>query len=67
MELGVGENMLGVLKWLNEDFVVRFEGRVMLVWLGLGLSVIVLFDLEVFGLVIVVNGDFKVFIKELLC
>jgi NAD-dependent SIR2 family protein deacetylase len=66
LELGVGENTPGVLKWPNEDLVARSEGRVTLVRLGLGPSAIVPSDLEASGSAIAVNGDLKVSIKELL-
>ncbi|KAF3045459.1 hypothetical protein E8E12_005792 [Didymella heteroderae] len=59
LELGVGMNTPGVLRWPNEDLVRKGNGRVKLVRLGLGSSVMVPDDLKEEGLAISVEGDIK--------
>lgn len=66
LELGVGMNTPGVLRWPNEDMVRKGEGRVKLVRVGLGLSAIVPEDLEEEGLGISVEGDIKLSIPWML-
>lgn len=66
LELGVGMNTPGVLRWPNEDMVRKGDGRVKLVRLGLGLSAMVPDDLEEDGLAISVEGDIKLAIPWML-
>jgi O-acetyl-ADP-ribose deacetylase (regulator of RNase III)/NAD-dependent SIR2 family protein deacetylase len=60
LELGVGMNTPGVLRWPNEDLVRKGGGRVKLVRMGLGPSAAVPADLEEGGLAVSVEGDLKV-------
>ncbi|OSS44517.1 hypothetical protein B5807_10829 [Epicoccum nigrum] len=59
LELGVGMNTPGVLRWPNEDLVRKGGGRVKLVRMGLGPSAAVPADLEAGGLAVSVEGDLK--------
>ncbi|CAO2657479.1 Nn.00g036050.m01.CDS01 [Neocucurbitaria sp. VM-36] len=59
LELGVGMNTPGVLRWPNEDLVRQSGGRVRLIRVGMGPSAAVPTDLEKDGLAISVEGDIK--------
>lgn len=60
LELGVGMNTPGVLRWPNEELVREGGGRVKLIRMGLGPSAAVPEDLEEGGLAVSVEGDLKV-------
>ncbi|KAH7402543.1 hypothetical protein BKA66DRAFT_404079 [Pyrenochaeta sp. MPI-SDFR-AT-0127] len=66
LELGVGMNTPGVLRWPNEDLVRKGGGRVKLIRVGLGPSVMVPADLEEKGLAISIEGDIKLALSRLL-
>ncbi|KAF2997383.1 hypothetical protein E8E13_004722 [Curvularia kusanoi] len=59
LELGVGMNTPGVLRWPNEDLVREGAGRVKLVRVGLGPSAAVPGDLQAKGVAVSVEGDLK--------
>ncbi|KAJ4984297.1 Appr-1-p processing enzyme family protein [Stagonosporopsis vannaccii] len=66
LELGVGMNTPGVLRWPNEDLVRRGTGKVKLVRVGLGPSAAVPADLEEDGVAISVEGDIKLAVPRML-
>ncbi|KAL0944908.1 appr-1-p processing enzyme family protein [Colletotrichum truncatum] len=66
LELGVGMSTPGVLRWPNEDIVVRSGGRVKLVRVGKGPETAVPWDLEDAGLATSIDGDISTVISELL-
>lgn len=66
LELGVGMNTPGVLRWPNEDLARKNGGKVKLVRLGLGPSAMVPDDLESDGLALSVEGDIKLALPALL-
>ncbi|KAH8723777.1 hypothetical protein GQ44DRAFT_684485 [Phaeosphaeriaceae sp. PMI808] len=66
LELGVGMNTPGVLRWPNEDLVRRGGGRITLVRVGLGPSISIPEDLEEEGLAICVDSDIKLALLSLL-
>ena len=66
LELGVGMNTPGVLRWPNEDLTQRNEGNVRLVRVGLGPQSGVPVDLEERGLAIAIEGDIATVLRELL-
>lgn len=66
LELGVGMNTPGVLRWPNEDLVRKGNGRIKLVRLGLGPSAMVPDDLEEEGLAASVEGDIKLAMPRIL-
>ncbi|KAK7428436.1 hypothetical protein QQZ08_005055 [Neonectria magnoliae] len=66
LELGVGMNTPGVLRWPNEDLTSEADGNVRLVRAGLGHEVAVPFDLEEAGLATTIEGDLKKIVAELL-
>ncbi|KAF5583560.1 hypothetical protein FPCIR_8974 [Fusarium pseudocircinatum] len=57
LELGVGMNTPGVLRWPNEDLVMRSEGRVKLIRVGMGPEAMVPWDQEDEGLSTCIQGD----------
>ena len=59
LEIGVGMNTPGVIRWPNEDLVRESNGKVKLVRLGLGLHSNVPWDLEDKELATYVDGDIK--------
>ncbi|KPM44887.1 hypothetical protein AK830_g1677 [Neonectria ditissima] len=66
LELGVGMNTPGVLRWPNEDLTSEADGNVRLVRAGLGHEVAVPFDLEEAGLATTIESDLKLIVAELL-
>jgi O-acetyl-ADP-ribose deacetylase (regulator of RNase III)/NAD-dependent SIR2 family protein deacetylase len=66
LELGAGMNTPGVLRWPNEDFVAKSDGKVKLIRVGLGPSVSVPADLEEEGLAISVEGDIRLALPSML-
>jgi O-acetyl-ADP-ribose deacetylase (regulator of RNase III)/NAD-dependent SIR2 family protein deacetylase len=66
LELGVGMNTPGVLRWPNEDLARRGESKVKLVRLGMGPSAMVPDDLEERGLAVSVEGDIKLAVPWIL-
>ncbi|OAL56813.1 macro domain-like protein [Pyrenochaeta sp. DS3sAY3a] len=66
LELGVGMNTPGVLRWPNEEFVRQGNGKVRLVRMGIGPSVMVPEDLEEQGLAVSIEGDIKAALPRLL-
>lgn len=66
LELGVGMNTPGVLRWPNEDLVRKGGGRVKLVRLGLGPSAMVPDDLEEGELAVGVEGDIILAVPRML-
>ncbi|KAH7015766.1 hypothetical protein EDB80DRAFT_638100 [Ilyonectria destructans] len=66
LELGVGMNTPGVLRWPNEDLVSEGNGKIRLVRAGLGQEVAVPFDLEENGLATSIEGDLEKIVHELL-
>ncbi|KAF1842373.1 A1pp-domain-containing protein [Cucurbitaria berberidis CBS 394.84] len=59
LELGVGMNTPGVLKWPDEDLVRNGDGQIKLIRVGIGPSVTMPSDLEEKGLAISIEGDIK--------
>lgn len=66
LELGVGMNTPGVLRWPNEDLVRKGGGRVKLVRLGLGPSAMVPDDLEEGELAVSVEGNVMLAVPRML-
>ena len=66
LELGVGMNAPGVLRWPNEDFVRKGDGKVKLVRVRLGPSHKVLDYLEGRGVAVSVEGDIKLALPSIL-
>ncbi|OLN81293.1 Protein-ADP-ribose hydrolase [Colletotrichum chlorophyti] len=66
LELGVGMSTPGVLRWPNEDLVMRGGGRIKLVRVGLGPETAVPWDLEEDGLATSIDGDISGVVRELL-
>ncbi|KAH7400823.1 hypothetical protein DE146DRAFT_476356 [Phaeosphaeria sp. MPI-PUGE-AT-0046c] len=66
LELGVGMNTPGVLRWPNEDLVRKGGGKVKLVRMGVGPAMMVPGDLEQKGLAVCVEGDIKYGVPALL-
>lgn len=65
LELGVGMNTPGVLRWPNEDMVADGEGSVRLVRVGMGKEVAVPFEVEEKGWATSIEGDLKDTISQL--
>ncbi|KAG4273480.1 hypothetical protein FPRO04_09603 [Fusarium proliferatum] len=57
LELGVGMNTPGVLRWPNEDLVMRSDGRVKLIRVGMGPEAMVPWEQEDEGLSTCIQGD----------
>ncbi|KAM5341346.1 hypothetical protein ACJ41O_014377 [Fusarium nematophilum] len=66
LELGVGMNTPGVLRWPNEDFVTEGDGLVKLVRIGLGPEAVVPWDQEEEKLSTYIQGDVKEILPVLL-
>ncbi|GJC78718.1 protein-ADP-ribose hydrolase [Colletotrichum liriopes] len=66
LELGVGMSTPGVLRWPNEDLVMKGEGRVKLVRVGMGPETAVPWGLEEDGLATSIEGDISTVVMELL-
>lgn len=66
LELGVGMNTPGVLRWPNEDLVRKGGGKVKLVRMGVGPAMMVPSDLEEQGMAVCVEGDIKYGVPALL-
>ncbi|KXH46931.1 hypothetical protein CNYM01_00777 [Colletotrichum nymphaeae SA-01] len=66
LELGVGMSTPGVLRWPNEDLVMRGGGRVKLVRVGKGPETAVPWDLEADGLATSIDGEISAVVSELL-
>jgi O-acetyl-ADP-ribose deacetylase (regulator of RNase III)/NAD-dependent SIR2 family protein deacetylase len=66
LELGVGMNTPGVLRWPNEDLVRKGNGRIKLVRFGVGPSAMVPDDLEKKGWAVSIEGDIKLALPSLL-
>ncbi|OHF03063.1 hypothetical protein CORC01_01821 [Colletotrichum orchidophilum] len=66
LELGVGMSTPGVLRWPNEDLVMRGGGRVKLVRVGKGPETAVPWDLEEDGLATSIDGEISAAVRELL-
>ncbi|KAF1964738.1 macro domain-like protein, partial [Bimuria novae-zelandiae CBS 107.79] len=66
LELGVGMNTPGVLKWPNEDLVRQGDGNVKLVRVAVGSSAEVPWDLEKEGLATSIDGDISIALPQLL-
>ncbi|KAF2188871.1 macro domain-like protein [Zopfia rhizophila CBS 207.26] len=66
LELGVGLNTPGVLRWPNEDLVRKGQGQVKLIRVGMGPSASVPFELEEGGLAANINADIKLILNELI-
>lgn len=66
LELGVGMNTPGVLRWPNEDLVRKGGGKVKLVRVGLEPSAAVPADLEEVSLAISIDGDIKLAVPWML-
>ncbi|TDZ19986.1 Protein-ADP-ribose hydrolase [Colletotrichum orbiculare MAFF 240422] len=65
LELGVGMSTPGVLRWPDEDLVVRGGGRVKLVRVGMGPEAAVPWELEDAGLATSIDGDISTVVREL--
>lgn len=65
LELGVGNNTPGVLKWPDEDMVERDGGRTKLIRVNLGVDAAVPLEMEEEGLATYVDGDIKAVINGL--
>lgn len=65
LEIGVGMNTAGVLRWPNEELVKESGRRFRLVRVGLGPSASVPFELMEEGLAVVVEGDIGSAVKLL--
>ena len=59
LELGVGMNTPGVLRWPNEDLVARSGGTVKLIRVGLGAEAMVPWEQEDQGLSTFIQGDIQ--------
>ncbi|KAF5665091.1 phosphatase [Fusarium heterosporum] len=59
LELGVGMNTPGVLRWPNEDLVAKSDGLVKLIRVGLGPEALVPWELEDDGLSTYIQGDIQ--------
>ncbi|KAJ4123194.1 hypothetical protein NW768_009722 [Fusarium equiseti] len=59
LELGVGMNTPGVLRWPNEDLVARNGGTVKLIRVGLGAEAMVPWEQEDQGLSTFIQGDIQ--------
>ncbi|KAM0347684.1 hypothetical protein ACHAPU_004698 [Fusarium lateritium] len=59
LELGVGMNTPGVLRWPNEDLVARSDGLVKLIRVGLGAEATVPWEQEDVGLSTCIQGDIE--------
>ncbi|KAM0544983.1 hypothetical protein ACHAPJ_011564 [Fusarium lateritium] len=59
LELGVGMNTPGVLRWPNEDLVMRSDGLVKLIRVGLGPEAMVPWEQEDDGLSSFIQGDIE--------
>jgi len=66
LELGVGMNTPGVLRWPNEDLVARSGGTVKLIRVGLGTEAMVPWEQEDQGLSTFIQGDVQRVIPPLL-
>ena len=66
LELGVGLNTPGVLKWPNEDLVRQGKGRVKLVRVAVGSHAVAPWDLEEEDLSTYIDGDIKVVLPAIL-
>ncbi|PVH98306.1 hypothetical protein DM02DRAFT_643647 [Periconia macrospinosa] len=66
LEIRLGMNTPGVIRWPNEDLVRESDGKVRLVRLVLGLHANVPLDLEYEGLATYVDGDMKDTLRLLL-
>ena len=66
LELGVGMNTAGVLRWPNEALVERSPGRFKLVRMGLGPSACVPLELAEDGQAVSVDGDLATAVRLLL-
>ncbi|EXF83911.1 hypothetical protein CFIO01_03934 [Colletotrichum fioriniae PJ7] len=66
LELGVGMSTPGVLRWPNEDLVMRGGGKVKLVRVGKGPETAVPWDLEADGLATSIDGEISAVVSELL-
>ncbi|KAJ4267123.1 hypothetical protein NW762_003221 [Fusarium torreyae] len=66
LELGVGMNTPGVLRWPNEDLVMKSDGLVRLIRVGLGPEAMVPWEQEDDGLSTFVQGDIECAIPLLL-
>ncbi|GKT51518.1 protein ADP-ribosyltransferase [Colletotrichum spaethianum] len=66
LELGVGMSTPGVLRWPNEDLVMRGEGRVKIVRVGMGPETAVPWNLEDDGLATSIEGDISTVVMELM-
>ncbi|KAH6889451.1 hypothetical protein B0T10DRAFT_538452 [Thelonectria olida] len=65
LELGVGMNTPGVLRWPNEDLTTDGDGNIKLIRAGIGHEVAVPFDLEEAGFATSIEGDLKETIDQL--
>ncbi|RGP81009.1 hypothetical protein FLONG3_798 [Fusarium longipes] len=59
LELGVGMNTPGVLRWPNEDLVERGQGMVKLIRVGMGSETMVPWEQEDDGLSTFIQGDIQ--------
>ncbi|CAF3653325.1 unnamed protein product [Fusarium graminearum] len=59
LELGVGMNTPGVLRWPNEDLVERSQGLVKLIRVGIGAEAMVPWEQEDGGLSTFIQGDIQ--------
>ncbi|KAF4969845.1 hypothetical protein FSARC_3003 [Fusarium sarcochroum] len=59
LELGVGMNTPGVLRWPNEDLVMKSDGFVKLIRVGLGSEAMVSWEQEDDGLSTFIQGDIE--------
>ncbi|KAM0228158.1 hypothetical protein ACHAP5_012017 [Fusarium lateritium] len=66
LELGVGMNTPGVLRWPNEDLVMRGDGSVKLIRVGLGPEAMVPWEQEDGGVSTCIQGDIERAIPMLL-
>ncbi|OBS25947.1 hypothetical protein FPOA_06480 [Fusarium poae] len=66
LELGVGMNTPGVLRWPNEDLVERSHGLVKLVRVGMGTEAMVPWEQEDSGLSTFIQGDIQRIVPLLL-
>ncbi|OHW95845.1 appr-1-p processing enzyme family protein [Colletotrichum incanum] len=66
LELGVGMSTPGVLRWPNEDLIMKGEGRVKLVRVGMGPETTVPWGLEEDGLATSIEGNISTVVMELL-
>ena len=66
LELGVGMNTPGVLKWPNEDLVRQGDGKVRLIRVAVGSHAEISWELEDKGLATGIDGDISIALPQII-